>query len=91
MTVAEIFETMEYGPAPESSSLALKWIEERGGDGRLFINNEWCAPQTGEYFDTINPATARPLARIPQAGPEDVDAAGGCLRPVGCVWFPPER
>ena len=28
--VARIFETMEYGPAPESDGPAQKWLEARG-------------------------------------------------------------
>ena len=31
MTVAEIFETLEYGPAPESAEPALAWLKARGG------------------------------------------------------------
>ena len=30
-TVAEIFETMEYGPAPESAKEALAWLAKHQG------------------------------------------------------------
>src|ERR671939_395149 len=30
-TVSEIFDTMEYGPAPESDAAALAWIARHGG------------------------------------------------------------
>ena len=30
MTVAEIFETMAYGPAPESDAEARSWLERHG-------------------------------------------------------------
>ena len=30
MTIKEIFETMEYGPAPESAADALAWIVDQG-------------------------------------------------------------
>ena len=29
--VRELFETMEYGPAPEDASLAKQWIESHDG------------------------------------------------------------
>ena len=29
MTIAEIFETMEYGPAPESADPAQAWLDAR--------------------------------------------------------------
>ena len=86
MSIAEIFETMEYGPAPESASPALRWLEERGGTTQLFVGGEWRAPTGGEYFPTNNPATNQPLARIAQAGAEDVDAAVAAARAALPGW-----
>ncbi len=37
MTVKEIFETMDYGPAPESATEALAWIKGHGGRFGQFI------------------------------------------------------
>ena len=54
MNVAEIFETMDYGPAPESPTPALAWIKERQPFG-LFINGQWVKPASGQYLDSINP------------------------------------
>ncbi|HET7079180.1 MAG TPA: hypothetical protein VFM49_17230, partial [Chloroflexia bacterium] len=62
--IAEIFETMEYGPAPEAPDPALAWLDARGRELKLFINGEWVAPQSGQYIETISPATNKPLARV---------------------------
>ena len=86
MSIAEIFETMEYGPAPESASPALRWLEERGGTTQLFIGGEWRQPTGGEYFPSNNPATNQPLARIAQASSEDVDAAVAAARGALAGW-----
>ncbi len=40
MTVAEIFETMEYGPAPESAEPAEAWLAARGGEILPFIGGK---------------------------------------------------
>jgi len=40
-TVSEIFETMAYGPAPESDKPALEWIARRNGAFGLFIGGRW--------------------------------------------------
>jgi len=37
MSVKEIFETMEYGTAPESAAEALAWLADRGGIAGPFI------------------------------------------------------
>ncbi|CAN5788905.1 aldehyde dehydrogenase family protein [soil metagenome] len=74
-TIAEIFETMEYGPAPESAAPAVRWLEERDRTLSHFIGGEWREPRDGEYFETSNPATNQPLARIAQGSQADVDAA----------------
>jgi aldehyde dehydrogenase (NAD+) len=75
MTVAEIYETMEYGPAPESAKTALEWIAERGGGFGLFIGGEWRQSSAGETFETVNPATGKALARVTQGSAADVAPA----------------
>ena len=64
-SIAEIFETMEYGPAPESASLANRWLDERDRTMKLFIAGEWREPRSGERFETTNPANGLPGKRHP--------------------------
>lgn len=45
------------------------------GPKQLFINNQWVSPQSGETFETRNPATGQVLAEVALAGAADVDAA----------------
>ena len=86
MTVAEIFDSLDYGPAPEAADVANAWLEARGRQTQLFIANEWRAPSDGSYFDSINPATGKPLARIAQASTADVDAAVAAARAAQPAW-----
>jgi aldehyde dehydrogenase (NAD+) len=79
-TIAEIFETMEYGPAPESPKPAQEWLEAHGRRFGLFIDGAWREPAEGEYFETANPATGRELARVAQGSASDVDAAVAAAR-----------
>ncbi|MBI3159389.1 MAG: aldehyde dehydrogenase family protein [Chloroflexi bacterium] len=46
----------------------------------LFINNEWLAAQSGETFETRNPASGDVLAEVALAGEADVDAAVAAAR-----------
>ncbi len=86
-TVARLFETMEYGPAPESDAPALEWIKQHD-NGRFghFINGRWVAPTEGQYFETIDPATKRVLARVAQGGKADVDAAVAAANAAAPAW-----
>jgi len=86
-TVAKLFETMEYGPAPESAAPALEWIQAHGS-GQLghFIGGQWVTPAEGKYFETINPATTAVLARVAQGGEADVAAAVGAARAAAPGW-----
>lgn len=80
----------EYAPAPESTDHVS--IEKRYG---LFINGEFVAPQSGRYFDTINPATEEKLSRVAEANSADVDkavkAARDAYRKVWSRMRPAER
>ncbi|MFQ5689675.1 MAG: aldehyde dehydrogenase family protein [Gemmatimonadota bacterium] len=73
--IAELFETMSYGPAPEAASDADAWLERHGRRFGLFVDGSWAEPESGEYFDTVNPATGEKLAEMAQAGEADVDRA----------------
>ena len=86
-TVAKIFETMEYGPAPESAAPALDWIKQHD-NGRFghFIGGQWVAPVEGAYFETINPATKAVLARVAQGSKADVDAAVAAASRAAPGW-----
>lgn len=85
MSVMDIFETMAYGPAPESTSTALAWIEERQPFG-LFINNQWVKPVSGQYLESINPATGKALAQVASANSTDVDIAVAAARKAFGSW-----
>ncbi len=85
MSVMDIFETMEYGPAPEASAPALAWIEERQPFG-LFINNEWVKPAGGTYLESVNPATGKSLTRVAAGNSADVDMAVAAARTAFETW-----
>jgi aldehyde dehydrogenase (NAD+) len=46
----------------------------------LLIGGERIAPRTGQYFESINPATEQVIARIAKGGAEDVDVAVASAR-----------
>lgn len=71
----------EYDPAPETADPGLQ------SSYSLFIEGKFTAPRSRKYFDSINPATGRPLARIPAAGKADIDAAfAAATQAHGNVW-----
>ena len=59
----------EYAPAPETTRPSIR--EQYG----LFIDGKWCAPESGQYFETVNPANEEPLARVAYANEQDVQRA----------------
>src|SRR5437016_10476491 len=85
-TVSEVFETMAYGPAPESDKSALEWIARHDGAFGLFIGGRWADGKSDAGFDVINPATTARLARVTQAGEADVDAAVAAARKAFPTW-----
>ncbi|MBE1285380.1 MAG: aldehyde dehydrogenase family protein [Rhodobacteraceae bacterium] len=84
MTVKEIFETMEYGPAPESAAEALAWLVDQGDRFGHFIDGSFTAP--GDGFESRNPATDEVLATLTQATQADVDSAISAARKAQAKW-----
>jgi aldehyde dehydrogenase (NAD+) len=85
-TIRATFERLAYGPAPESPAPALEWIARHAPATRLFIGGEWVSPSSGEDFETVNPATGKPLIRVAQAAAADVDAAVAAARAAFGPW-----
>jgi aldehyde dehydrogenase (NAD+) len=85
-SIPEIFSTMAYGPAPEAVAPAQAWLEGHGRRFGLFIGGEWTKPG-GEMFETLNPATGRPLASLTQAAEGDVDRAVRAARAAQPGWW----
>ena len=85
-SVPEIFQKMEYGPAPEAAGPVLEWLERHGRRFGLFIGGKWLSGE-GETFETLNPSTGKPLATLTQAGPADVNRAVAAARKAQPEWW----
>ncbi len=75
MSVKAIFECMEYGPAPESPDQARQWLQDRDNTLLHFISGKWVEPESGEFFDTLNPASGEKLAKVADGNEADVNRA----------------
>jgi aldehyde dehydrogenase (NAD+) len=86
-TVRESFESMAWGPAPESAASAEAWLEQHGRAFGHYVGGAWVAPGGGERFDTINPATGAVLARVGVGSKADVDNAVAAARAAQPAWW----
>jgi|EP00945_MAST-04E_sp_MAST-4E-sp1_P005550 aldehyde dehydrogenase (NAD+) len=86
-TVARVFSTLEYGPAPESPAAANAWLDSHGRDFGHFINNEWYKP-AGErrHYQTTAPATGEVLSSTTEGTAEDVDVAVQAAKRAQVKW-----
>ena len=64
------FTSEKYSPALQSSDFIK--IKNRY---ELFINGKFTKPNSGSYFNTINPATEEKLSQVAKANQKDVDLA----------------
>ena len=63
MSIETIFDTMDYGTAPEDRNAALQWIADHGGIAGPYVNGTW-----GPFRDDLsvsNPATGETIATYP--------------------------
>ena len=84
MTVRDIFDTMAYGPAPESSFEAMAWIARHPDGFGHWIGGKSAPAERS--FDTKNPATGNVLAKIAQGSVSEVDAAVAAARRAHPKW-----
>ena len=82
MSIAEILDHIDYGPAPESDKEARAWLKRHdAGTGTLHrrrAGGRRRAARPGSRRSI--PATGEVLAEVAQAGPADIDARGRARR-----------
>ena len=84
MSVREMYESMDYGTAPENAAEAFAWLVDQGDRFGHFIDGAFTDP--GEGFLSKNPATNETLSTLTQATQEDVDAAVSAARKAQGKW-----
>ncbi|MGR3507234.1 MAG: aldehyde dehydrogenase family protein [Paracoccaceae bacterium] len=84
MSVKDIFESMDYGSAPEAAGDALAWLVDQGDRFGHFIGGKFTAASEG--FEARNPATSEVLATLTQATKADVDDAVASARRAQAKW-----
>ncbi|WP_078083452.1 betaine-aldehyde dehydrogenase [Microbulbifer mangrovi] len=55
-------------------------------DQLLWIHGEYVAPETSQFFDTINPATGKVICRVAEAGQTEVDKAVASAKRGQAEW-----
>ena len=85
-TVRDAFDSMAWGPAPESAALATAWLETHGRSFGHFIGGAFTDPG-GDGFATVNPANRNPLATVSQGSVADVDRAVAAARAAQPGWW----
>ncbi|WP_370661599.1 aldehyde dehydrogenase family protein [Massilia aquatica] len=83
-TINEILQTMDYGPAPESTKEAQAWLDQHERRFGLFIDNAWT--DSADTFASTNPADGKELAQVSQASGDDVDRAVAAARRAQPGW-----
>jgi aldehyde dehydrogenase (NAD+) len=83
-TVKEIFETMEYGPAPESQDFVDAWLDKHGRRFGHFINGRFV--EGSSTFEVINPANKAVIATVSQGSSAEIDQAVQAARTAFDHW-----
>ncbi len=86
MNIREIFNSLEYGPAPEDAQRAQDWLDSHDRRFGHFIGGKWIRPKTAKTFASINPATHERLAQVLQGASAQVHRATRAARQAQATW-----
>jgi len=84
-SVAQVFESMAYGPALEDDSQMRAWLDSHERDLGMFINGSWVKGDRPRS-DSVAPATKELLACTVDGSNKDVDAAVAAARAAYPEW-----
>ena len=83
-SVRDVFDTMAYGPAPESAKPAEEWLAKHDAKFGHFIGGAWTKPSN--TFEVMNPATGKQIAAVSEGSKKDVDTAVKAARKALPAW-----
>ena len=86
MTIPKLFETLPYGPAPESPAAANAWLDAHKRSFRHFIGNAWHKPSAKTTIEVHNPATGERIAGVADANEKDINHAVKTARKAFKGW-----
>jgi aldehyde dehydrogenase (NAD+) len=84
VTVAEVFDSMAWGPAPEAAEPALAWLDQHDRRFSHFVGDDW--RDATAHFEVFNPSNGKVLAHVAQGAADDVDAAVQAARKAFESW-----
>ena len=85
MTIRDIFDTLDYGPSPESETEAKAFLDAHDRRFGHFLNGSFTAPGA-QMFATAAPARGQHLADVTLGSAADVDAAVAAARRAFPKW-----
>jgi aldehyde dehydrogenase (NAD+) len=83
-SVRDVFDTMAYGPAPESAKPAEEWLANHDAKFGHFIGGAWTKPSN--TFEVMNPATGKQIAAVSEGSKKDTDNAVRAARKALPAW-----
>jgi len=82
--VRTAFDTLDWGPAPESAAIAREWLDRRARRFGCYVNGAWTEPDA--TFMVRDPATGAELALVTDTDAAGVDAAVAAARAALPSW-----
>ncbi len=86
MTLEHIYETLSYGPAPESDAIAQEWLASRERNFGLFIDGAWRFPEGANTLPAHSPSSGALLAHCVDADAEAVNSAVAAAQAAFPAW-----
>jgi len=86
MSVAEVFDKLDYGTALEAAAEANAWLDKHERDFDLFIAGKFVKAKSGKSFDSFNPSTGKKIARLAEGNQKDIDTAARAANKAQPAW-----
>jgi aldehyde dehydrogenase (NAD+) len=85
-TVAEVLDTMDYGPSPEATTHVVAWLGRHKDGFGHFVGGGFVKSDGKIWIDVVNPANGGMLGRVAHGTARDVDSAVKAARKAFPAW-----
>lgn len=84
--VRDLFDTLSYGPCPESDAAVKAWIAAAPSPRGVFIDNQWKAVESRKVTDSISPADKKVLGPVLEGTDADIAEAVESAKKAQVAW-----
>ncbi len=86
MKITEIYQNMNYGPAPEANDKVTTWLDSHKNGFGIYVDGDWLHQGEDALFESRDPSSGELLGKVTQTSADNLNKAVAAARAAQPEW-----